>query len=132
MVERAMSTFQQSIEVGDLDGARFRPVDAMVDMGATYSSIPRDVLSELAVTPSEERPFILANAQRVFYGFGWIRVRLEGREQPTPVIFADLGSPPLLGAVTLEEFGLAVDPVNRRLVPAEGYLVGIREGAEPA
>jgi hypothetical protein len=29
----------------------------------------------------------------------------------------------LLGAVTLEEFGLGVDPVNQRLVPVELLLI---------
>jgi hypothetical protein len=29
----------------------------------------------------------------------------------------------LLGAVRLEEFALSVDPVARRLVPVEGYLM---------
>jgi aspartyl protease family protein len=125
-----MSTFSQRIEIGDFDARRFEAIEALVDTGATYTSMPRDILSELAVTPTEERAFILGNGQRAFYGFGWIRVRLEDKEQPTPVIFGDVGSPPLLGAVTLEEFGLAVDPVNHRLVPATGYLVGIVEDSE--
>lgn len=31
-------------------------------------------------------------------------------------------SEPLLGVVILEEFGLAADPVNRRLIPVPGLL----------
>lgn len=31
-------------------------------------------------------------------------------------------SPGLLGAVTLEEFGLGVDPIEKRLVPVKTYL----------
>jgi len=33
-----------------------------------------------------------------------------------------LVGPALLGAVTLEEFALSVDPVARRLVPVRSYL----------
>ena len=33
------------------------------------------------------------------------------------------GSASVLGAVTLEEFALSVDPVARRLVPVSGYLM---------
>ena len=45
------------------------------------------------------------------------------------VVFGDEDAEPLLGAVTLEEFGLGVDPVRRRLVPVDGYLVGLRPGS---
>ena len=44
-------------------------------------------------------------------------VRLEGREFPAPVIFAEAGDPILLGVVTLEDALLAVDPVSGRLIP---------------
>jgi hypothetical protein len=50
-------------------------------------------------------------------------VRVDGRGRFTPCIFGDDGSNPLLGAVTLEEMGLGVDPVNRKLVEVEGYLL---------
>ena len=125
-----MGTFRQRIEVGDFQGSRFVAVEALVDSGASYTSIPRDVLASLEVEPEEERGFVLANGQRVAYGMAWIRLRIDNKEQPTPVIFGDIGSPALLGAVTLEEFGLGVDPLNLRLVPVEGYLVGILEARQ--
>jgi predicted aspartyl protease len=111
-----MGTFHQRVEVGDLEGRHFEAIDAMVYTGSTYTFLPRDLLARLGVTPDEERPFILAKGQRVSYGMAWIRIRMDGREQPTPVIFGEEASEPLLGAVTLDEFGLAVDSLNRRLV----------------
>ena len=121
-----MGTFRYPIEVGDFEGRRFAPVDALVDTGATYTSIPSVLLDDLGIRPEEGRPFILANGQRVFYGMAWVRIRFDGRDQPTLVIFGEPNSEPLLGAFTLEGLGLAVDSVNRRLVPTPGYLVGIR------
>ena len=44
---------------------------------------------------------------------------------PTPVLFGDLGSEPLLGAITLEELGFALDPIHRTLVPATAYLLSL-------
>ena len=44
-------------------------------------------------------------------------MRLEAQERTVPVVFAPEGAAPLLGAVALEIFGLAADPVNRRLIP---------------
>lgn len=37
-------------------------------------------------------------------------------------VFGDSGAEPLLGVFTLEGFGLAADPVNRRLIPMSGLL----------
>ena len=119
-----MGTFHHMLEIGDFQGARFETLDALVDTGATYTTIPRDVAARLGVTPEEERPFRLADGRSVNYGLAWVRARLNGREQPTLVILGD-GPQALLGAFTLEGFGLSADPVNKRLVPAEGYLVGI-------
>ncbi len=122
-----MGSFAYAFEIGDFEGHRFVPIEALVDTGATYRSIPEGILDELGVEPTEEREFVLANGQRNIYRIGWVRIRLDGREQPTLVIFADRGSRPLLGAFALEGFGLAVDPIAKRLIPAAGFLVGIQE-----
>ncbi len=47
----------------------------------------------------------------------------RGQTLPTLVVFGDEGSIPLLGAYTLEGFGLAADPINRRLVPVRGLAM---------
>ena len=41
---------------------------------------------------------------------------IDGETLTTMCIFGDEGSDPLLGALTLEQFSLGVDPVNRRLI----------------
>lgn len=38
-------------------------------------------------------------------------------------MFSIEGTEPILGAITLEEMGLAVDPVNRRLMPVPKRLM---------
>jgi hypothetical protein len=47
---------------------------------------------------------------------------LDGQEGPTFCLIGPPGRPALLGAVTLEEFALGVDPVAKRLVPVRSYL----------
>jgi hypothetical protein len=51
-------------------------------------------------------------------GRAW--VRLGDREEFTLVVFGDHA---LLGAVTLEEFLLVADPIERRLVPVDGLMM---------
>ena len=47
---------------------------------------------------------------------------LRGRERTVIAFFADETAPKLLGAQTLETFGLGVDPLGRRLVSVDAYL----------
>ena len=51
-----------------------------------------------------------------------VTVRLNDRERTVIAFFADEAAPKLLGAQTLEAFGLGVDPLGRRLVPVDAYL----------
>lgn len=59
-------------------------------------------------------------------GRAWLRV--EEKEEFTLVVFGDEGAQPLLGAVALEEMGLGVDPIARKLIPVDGYLAGFGSG----
>lgn len=56
------------------------------------------------------------------------RVRLDGQTRTTLVIFGEEAAVPLLGAYTLEGFGLASDPVGRRLIPVPGLLMVSTQG----
>lgn len=111
-----------SVEIGALDGGPFEPVDALVDTGATYTFLPRNLLDRLGVRPDDTCPFVLADGRQLTYPTAWIRVRIDGRTQPTIAVFGDPDADPLLGAFTLEGFRLAADPVNRRLVPVPALL----------
>ena len=83
---------------------------------------PRDVLERLGVQPDEERVFVLADGREVRYPMACARVTIGERTQPTLVVFGELGTEPIVGAFTLEGFGLGVDPVNRRLIRVPGLL----------
>lgn len=127
-----MGAFNVSIEIGDAAGRRFERFEALVDTGAAYTWVPRDILGRLGVLPTEQRLFELADGRQVYYDFAWASIRLDGKVQPTPVVFGDEGSLPLLGVVTLEEFSLGIDPVNQRLVPVAALLKGYRpKGLRP-
>jgi len=54
----------------------------------------------------------------------WAVVKVEGEMTYTICVFGEPGMDALLGAVTLEELGLGVDPINQRLVPIELLLIG--------
>jgi len=118
-----MGTFRVEIEVGSPAGDRFAWIDAVVDTGATYTSIPRPVLEALDVHPHARAPFTLADGRRVERDIARTWIRIDGVPEMTFVVFAEAGSPALLGAYALEGFRLAADPVARRLVPVPGLLL---------
>lgn len=120
-----MGSFRVPIQVGEREGNTFASVNALVDTGATYTWIPRDVLVAMGVVAEEEWPFVLADGREVRYEIAWIRIRIGNRTQPTIAIFGDVGTEPLLGSFTLEAFLLAADPVNQRLISVPGLLMAV-------
>ena len=118
-----MGTFQVAIEMGDAAGERWETVDVVVDTGASYSWIPADVLHRRGVQPQFRRRFRTADDRSVERDMAVTAARWDGQVLPTLVVFADAGSLAVLGAHSLEGFSLAADPVNRRLIPVEGFAL---------
>ncbi len=117
-----MGTFNVDIEIGDLAGAEFVAINALVDTGSAYSVAPESLLRRLGVTPESSRRFELGDNRVVEYFIGYARMRLSGDSAVVPVVFAPEEASPLIGATTLEIFGLAVDPVAQRLTPVNALL----------
>lgn len=121
-----MSHFRVPIEIADQSAQRFERVEAMVDTGATYTWVPASILQRLGHQPEEQWEFELADGRKITYGVKWVTVRVNGSSHPTPVVFGEEGTEPLLGVVTLEESRLGVDAVNERLIPTPPRLGGPR------
>ena len=118
-----MGTFHVAIQIGDPRVSSFETLEALVDTGASYTWVPASVLRRLGVESTFRFPFLLADGRRIEREMAETRVRLDSRERTTLVVFGDEGTQSLLGAYILEGFGLAPDPVNRRLIPVPGLLM---------
>ncbi len=108
--------FNVLIEVSNLDGHEFVAVEATVDTGSSYTVLGEDLLTGLGIYPFEKRQFQLGDDRMVEYDMGEARLRLGGAAMVTPVVFGPAGVSPLLGAVSLQIFGLIADSVNERLI----------------
>ena len=115
-----MGTFRVQIGVGHPRGGDAHPVSALVDTGATHSMMPESLLTALNLTPLRRRGFRIANGSRAEYGVDEARFSIGGQERTCPVIFGPEDKY-LLGATTLENFDLVVDPTtpDPRLIPLE-------------
>lgn len=97
-------------------------LDLLVDTGATWTMLPSEVVTQLGLSAPQAREVTLANGQRVRYPAGQVEIQLNGEGLVTVFLAGPPGSLALLGAVTLEQFGLAPDPVRKTLVPVAGLL----------
>ena len=100
---------------------RRQSVRLLVDSGSTYTWVTASVLRALGVTPTERRRVMTIEGQIVERDAAEILITLEGRTLHTLCLFGDAGDLDVLGAYTLEGFGLGVDPVQRKLIPALQY-----------
>ena len=117
-----MGTFSWTVEIQGLEGGPALQIEAMADTGASYTMLPSDVLRELGITATRQGMFELADNRMVEMGMAAIWATVDGESTTTIVLFGGEGTPPLLGAYTLEGLLLAVDSVNERLVPTHGIL----------
>ena len=123
-----MGTFRVTIAIGDPSGDQYTPVEALVDTGATYTTLPSSLLRRLGVIPHDRAEFQFADCNVAERDIGRTWVRLDERTEIVPVVFAEEGAPALLGAVTLEVLRLGVDPVAQRLMPVRGLLMAAGTG----
>ena len=100
---------------------RLEPVKLLVDSGSTYTRVSGATLRSLAVAPAERRRVVTIEGQVVERDAAEILITLDGRTLHTVCLFGGAGDLDVLGAYTLEGFGLAIDPVQRKLIPALQY-----------
>ena len=91
-------------------------VKFLIDSGANYSLLPYDVWNRLGLEPKRTREFALADNTVIRRAVSECHMEFPFGDGHTPVI---LGEPsdvvPLLGVITLEQFGLMLDPFSRSL-----------------
>lgn len=113
-----MSAFTYPVLVANPSGSA-PPVEAklLVDTGAMFTCLPSPQLETLGLTPQWRVPIALADGRRDEWAATEILMTVDGRTLHTTCLFGPPGSLPMLGAVSLEQFALAVDPLTRTLVP---------------
>jgi clan AA aspartic protease len=104
------------------DGKDVR-VRFLVDSGATYTVLTKSVWEELGLKPMGEVEFVLADGTVIKRAISEALLELPGYgEWHTPVVLGESEDENLLGVVTLEIFGLVLDPLKRELRPARGLM----------
>ncbi len=119
--------FKKKVKVSNIkDSNQFFEEEFWVDTGALYSFVPEDYLERIGIEPTAKRNLILADGRQDTRLLGFCDFQIEGFEGmiPCPVIFAPRGSLFLLGATALENFGVEVDPIQKKLKPILAIIGG--------
>ncbi|MEM4969665.1 MAG: aspartyl protease family protein [Sulfolobales archaeon] len=95
----------------------------LVDSGATYTVLTRSIWEDLGLKPMDEMEFILADGTVIRRHISEVLLELPGfGERHTPVVLGEGEDENLLGVVTLEIFGLILDPFKRELRPIRAVM----------
>ena len=76
--------------------------------------------------PHRTSTFEFGDGSRKEMHLGRTWIRLADQLEMTLVVFGAEDVAPILGAVTLEECQLGVDPVKQRLIPVSGLMMSSR------
>jgi predicted aspartyl protease len=97
-----------------------------IDSEVLYSFVPEDILEKIEVESAATRTLTLADGRQENRPLGFCDFEIEGMDGmiPCPVIFAPKGSLFLLGATALKNFGVEVDPIQKRLKPILAVIGG--------
>ncbi len=103
----------------------------LVDSGATYTLLPRRVWQALKLKPLDTLQLVLADGSTIERPVSECRIQLPQGRRHTPVLLGAAGDEALLGTVTLEIFGLVLNPLTRRLQPMRMLLAALRPALTP-
>jgi len=104
---------------GQVKGPRGKEADVkfLVDSGATYSVLPKEVWQAVGLKPKRQMTFTLADGTCIERSISEVYLVLPQGEAHTPVVLGENGDQALLGVVTLEILGLVFNPFDRTLQP---------------
>ena len=114
--------FKQRVRVSNQNNPElYFEDDFWVDTRALYSYVPENLLQKISAEPLETLNVVLADGRIEKRLFGYcnfqILTLLSAKARPCPVIFGPPKSLLLLGATTLENFTVEVDPLGGELKP---------------
>ena len=99
-----------------------KTVEFLIDTGATYSLLPKNVWKAIRLKPKRKMSFTLADGTTLDRSVSETYVVLPQGQAHTPVVLGEEGDQALLGVVTLGILGLVFSPFDRTLNPMRMLL----------
>jgi predicted aspartyl protease len=112
-----MGTFSVKLQVWNpMPPGDVEQFEALVDPRSTFSWISRARLERLSVKSSRKMGLRLKNGSIVERDMASVYIAIEGNPVGDVVVMAEAGESEVMGVHTIDGFGMAADPVQKRLV----------------
>jgi clan AA aspartic protease len=92
-------------------------VKFLVDSGASYTLLPEVVWKKIGLKPKKKMSFSMADGTEMVRPLSECHIEILDDETHTRVVLGEEGDTALLGAITLEELALVLNPFSRELKP---------------
>jgi predicted aspartyl protease len=116
-------TYVEACLFNPADLARSEPIQLLVDSGAMFTSIPRNILEGLELKPITRRRLRVYGGNVIERDLGGVVVEYKDKRAVVPVIFGEPEDIPILGATALESLGYQLDPITKELKPIELLMI---------
>ena len=94
-----MGTFKWPLRIASMDGQQARDIEATVDTGASFTTLPASLLRELGIKATGKRGFLLADGRRVDMNYGQAWATIDGESVVTIVVFGEDEAPSAAGGI---------------------------------
>jgi len=105
-----------------LDPSKNVETTALVDTGATFTIVPRQVFENLQLTVTGKRKVRTASNMETLEE-SFVAVEIKGDQTVTLILISNTLEKILIGVITLESLVLTVNPTTGKLEEAETYLL---------
>jgi predicted aspartyl protease len=115
-MEPAMGLTHVTTSISDLAkiGTPYE-AEFLVDTGTIDCMAPADRLLAAGIQPVGKDVYELANGQPIEYEHAYAWLEFLGEKTVTRIIFGPPNVEPLLGVLALENLGMVVDPLTRKI-----------------
>jgi predicted aspartyl protease len=116
---------KQIVKVANpVDPQRVDEIELIVDTGATFSIIKKEILEKIGIKSLGSRKLKLANGQFIERLWGVALFIIEGKSSGgSDVVFGEEGDIQLLGLLALEGMALSINTKTGELEPIETFLL---------
>lgn len=112
------------------DSSLSSTVDALIDTGATFTVVPRDLANHLQL-PVTGQSEVETAAGDIVMERARALVQIDGRSEINPVYVSETLKQVLVGVITLETLSLTVDPTSGQLKQTKSLMLFSQPGGHP-
>lgn len=105
-----------------LSGGRKVVEKALVDTGATFTTVPQSIARKLKLKSIGKRRVTTAD-RRLLLDESFAHIEVDGKSTVTPLLISRTLDKILIGVITLEALGMAEDPTKGTLKATETLLL---------